>query len=330
MPEVLIVGQAEVPALLPMDRCVDLMADTLAAVARGEAELPLRQMVPVPGGLLATMPASIGGVAGVKVITVFPGNEGTELDAHQGIVVLFELERGRPLALVDATSVTAIRTAAVSGAATRALARDDAGDLAILGSGTQARTHLEAIRVVRDLRRVRVWSRTPEHARAFAERESARHGVEVEVAASARDAVEGADLVCTTTSAHEPILLGEWLSPGAHVNAVGYAGRDGRELDSAAVAGSRMFGDRRESVEQESGDFALARAEGAIGDGHLVGELGEVLIGKVEGRSSPDDITLFESLGLAVEDVASAKLIHETAMVMGAGTRVDLGGLRQD
>ena len=330
MTEVLIVGQDEVPDLLPMDRCIDLMTETLSAVARGEAELPLRQMVPLPAGILATMPAAIFGVAGVKVITVFPGNEGTELDSHQGIVVLFELERGRPLALVDATSVTAIRTAAVSGAATRALAREDAGDLAILGSGTQARTHLEAMRVVRDLRRVRVWSRTAEHAKRFAERESERHGIAVEVAGTAREAVKGAELVCTTTSAREPVLAGEWLSPGAHLNAVGYGGRDGRELDGAAVARARMFCDRRESVEHESGDYLLALAEGAIGVDHLVGELGEVLIGKVEGRTSPEDITLFESLGLAVEDVASVKLIHERATATGAGTRVALGGLRQD
>ncbi|MGH2722876.1 MAG: ornithine cyclodeaminase family protein [Actinomycetota bacterium] len=330
MPEVLIVGQAEVPDLLPMDRCIDLMADTLSAVARGEAELPLRQMVPLPAGILATMPASIFGVAGVKVITVFPGNEGTELDSHQGIVVLYEMERGTPLALVDATSVTAVRTAAVSGAATRALAREDAGDLAILGSGTQARTHLEAMAAVRDLRRVRVWSRTAENAHRFAERGSEHRGTPVEVVASAKEAVEGADIVCTTTSAREPVLLGEWLSPGAHVNAVGYGGREGRELDGAAVARARMFGDRRESVENESGDYLLARAERAIGADHLAGELGEVLTGKVEGRTSPEDITLFESLGLAVEDVAAVKLIHETAAATGAGTRVDLGGLRQE
>lgn len=331
MSDLLVITQAEVHELLPMGRCIDVMEEALSGVARGEAILPLRQMVELPGGdrdLLAVMPAYLAGDAGVKTITVFPRNEGTELDAHQGVVVLFETDRGRPVAVVDATAVTAVRTAAVSGAATRALAREDAGDLAILGSGTQAGTHLEAMAAVRSLRRVRVWSRTEERARSFAGEEAPRLGIEVEVVPTARDAVEGADLVCTVTSAREPILRGEWLSPGAHVNAVGYSGRDGRELDADAVARARMFCDRRESVLNESGDFLLARDEGAVSDGHIVAEIGEVFLGKVSGRTSPEEITLFESLGLAVEDVAAARAIHDAALQRNAGTRVALGGRR--
>ena len=331
MNELLVITQAEVAELLPMPRCIDVMEEALSAVARDEAVLPLRQMVELPSGegdLLATMPAYLAGDAGLKVITVFPRNEGTDFHAHQGIVVLFETERGTPVAVIDATAITAIRTAAVSGAATRALARPDAGDLAILGSGTQARSHLEAMAAVRPLRRIRVWSRTEERARAFAEAEAARRGVEIEVSASPRDAVVGADLVCTATSAREPILRGPWLSPGAHVNAVGYSGPRGRELDAEAVARARLFCDRRESVLNESGDFLLARAEGAVDDDHIAGEIGEVFIEKVPGRMSPDDITLFESLGLAVEDLAAARAVHDGALERGAGTRVRLGGRR--
>lgn len=330
MSDLLVITQTEVPELLPVGRCIDVMEEALSAVARGDAILPLRQMVELPtgeGDLLAAMPAYLAGDAGLKVITIFPGNEGTEFYAHQGVVVLFETERGRPVAVIDATAITAIRTAAVSGAATRALAREDAGDLAILGSGTQARTHLEAMAAVRRLRRVRVWSRTEERARSFAREEAPRAGIEIELVPAARDAVEGADLVCTVTSAREPILRGEWLSPGCHINAVGYSGPSGRELDSHAVARARLFCDRRDSVLNESGDFLLAREEGAVSDDHVVGDIGEVFIGKVAGRISPDEITLFESLGLAVEDLAAARAVHDAAVQSSAGTRVRLGGL---
>lgn len=331
MSDVLVITHAEVPDLLPMDRCIDVMEEALSAVARGEAVLPLRQMVELPtgdGDLLAAMPAYLAGDAGLKVITVFPRNEGTDFHAHQGIVVLFEMERGTPVAVIDAAAITAIRTAAVSGAATRALARVDAGDLAVLGSGTQARSHLEAMAAVRPLRRVRVWSRTEDRARAFADAEGRRRGIDIEVAASPRDAVDGADLVCTATSAREPILRGPWLSPGAHVNAVGYSGPRGRELDAEAVARARLFCDRRESVLNESGDFLLARAEGAVDDDHIAGEIGEVFTGRVPGRTSAEEVTLFESLGLAVEDLAAARAIHDAAVERDAGTRVRLGGLR--
>ena len=331
---VLIVSQDEVPVLLPMHECIDAMAEAMKALARGQALLPLRQMMPLPGGnsLLALMPSYLATVQalGVKAITVIPGNEGTELDAHQGAVLLFEAERGRLMGIFDATSITAIRTAAVSGLATRLLAKDDAGDLAILGSGTQARTHLEAMKVVRDLRRVRVWSRTDERARSFAETQSEAQGLRIEAVGSPEKAVRDADLVCTTTSAREPILHGRCLSPGAHVNAVGFAGPNGRELDAEAVARSRLFIDRRESCMNEAGDFLLARAEGAVGDEHIAGELGEVLIGKVDGRAGGEEITLFESLGLAIEDLAAANHIYGRASQGRAGTWLELGGRRQE
>ncbi len=330
--EILIVSQADVPALLPMGECIDVMMKALAGLARGEALMPLRSVMWLPErvGALGTMPAYAGdrGVMGLKVISVFPGNHGTEFDSHQGAVMLFETKHGRPLAIIDATSVTAIRTAAVSGVATGLLAREGAGDLAILGSGTQARVHLEAMRLVRPIRRVRVWSRNREHAALFAAREGQHHGLTIETSSTAQDAVNDADVICTTTSSAEPVLRGEWIAPGAHINAVGSSVPFARELDTAAVVRSRLFVDRRESTVNEAGDFLFPKKEGAIGDDHIRGEIGEVLIGRAAGRGSADEITLFKSLGLAIEDVASAHHIYTRALESGRGTRIALGGGR--
>ncbi|HTO89189.1 MAG TPA: ornithine cyclodeaminase family protein [Thermoanaerobaculia bacterium] len=330
----LLVTQAEVPKLLPMNECIEVMASTMAELARGETILPLRSILWLPGrvGGLGLMPGALlpEQVLGLKAITFFPGNEGTPIDTHQGAVLLFEAEHGRLLAVIDATSITAIRTAAVSAVATRALAREEAGDLAILGAGVQARTHLEAMRGVRRIRRVRVASRRLESAQAFARRESKRQGIAIEAVASPREAVLGADLICTTTSAREPILAGDWIAPGAHVNAVGSSIPAARELDTAAVARARLYADRRESVLNEAGDFLIAKAEGAVVEGHIVGEIGEVLIGKTPGRRCSEEITLFKSLGLAVEDVASARHIYDKATKTGAGMFLDFGGKRDE
>ena len=330
--DVLVIGQEEVRRLLSPADCIEVMAGAFAALARGEALQPLRTAHRLPGdrGLLAVMPAYLGDIdaPGIKVITVFPGNHGTELDSHQGAILLFEGERGQLVAVVDATEVTAIRTAAVSGLATRLLARADAGDLAILGSGTQARSHLAAMAAVRRLRRVRVWSRDPARAAAFAESARSEQACDVAAVASAREAVTGADLVCTTTSAREPILEGAWLSPGAHVNAVGACLPVVRELDGEAVARARLIVDRRESALAEAGDILLARAEGAIGADHIAGELGEVLIGTCPGRRADDEITLFKSLGIGIEDIAAAHFIHRRAREQGAGVALQLGGRR--
>jgi alanine dehydrogenase len=332
--KVLVVSEAEVRDLLPMDGCMDAMAEALEALSRGEVLMPLRSIVWLADrvGGLATMPAALptSEVMGVKAISVFPGNRGTRFDSHQGVVLLFETEHGQLQAIMDATSITAIRTAAVSGVGTRALARDDARDLAILGSGTQAWTHLEAMLLARPVERVRIWSRSAENGRRFADRAAARFGIQIEVVETAREAVLGADLVCTVTSSLVPVLEGSWLSPGVHVNAVGAVGPTMRELDTEAVARSRFFVDRRESAVNEAGEFVLAREEGAIGDDHILGELGEVLLGDVTGRASPEDVTVFRSLGVAVEDLASARLIYSRAVESGAGTWVEVGGERED
>jgi alanine dehydrogenase len=321
---------AEIAGLLPMPDCIEVVEAALCALARGEAVQPLRGVAWLPDrrGLLATMPGYLAaaGALGLKAITVMPGNLDTPFDSHQGVVLLFEPSHGRLRAVLDASAITAIRTAAASGAATRALARPDAGDLALLGSGVQARAHLDAMRAVRTLRRVRVWSRRPERARAFAEAESARTGLSVEAAASARDAVRGADLVCTVTASPEPVLRGEWIAAGAHLNAVGACTPGARELDTAAVLRARVLVDRRESALAEAGDLLIPKREGALDESHVAGELGDVLLGRIPGRRSPEEITLFESLGLAVEDLAAAQLVTERAEATGAGRTLDFSG----
>lgn len=332
--KVLIVNQSEVGELLPMDECMDVMADALSALARGEAILPLRPVMRLPEkvGALGLMPGYLANIKamGLKAVSVFPGNHGTRYDSHQGAVLLFETTHGQLLSVMDATSITAIRTAAVSGVATRLLARAGAQSLAILGSGTQARTHLGAMMEARGIKTVRVWSRNDERATRFAEIEAKRNGIEVRAAATVEEAVAGADIICTTTAAPEPILKGEWISPGTHINAVGSSVPFTRELDSAAVKNARLYVDRRESTLNEAGDFLFAKQEGAIDESHIVGEIGEILLGIVEGRRTPGEITLFKSLGLGIEDLAAANHIYRKAVERGAGVSVELGGERDD
>ena len=337
--EILVIGHADVPRLLPMAECVEVMERTFRALAAGAAAMPLRSVLWLPDrrGGLGLMPGQAGGAAiagggtvlGVKLVTLFPGNAATRFESHQGAVLLFETSNGCLQAIVDAGEITAIRTAAASALATRLLARPDAGDLAILGTGTQAERHLEAMRVVRRLRRVRVWSRTAAHAARFVRRESERHGIEIEPMPTAGEAVAGADLVCTTTAAREPILRGEWIAAGTHVNAVGSCVPAARELDTAAVRRARLFVDSRESALHEAGDFLIPKREGAVDDAHILGDLSDVITGRVAGRTSGADVTVFESLGIAAEDVAAAHHVLEQARRQGAGTRVELGGLRR-
>ena len=317
--------------LLPMDRCIDLMDEALIVLARGNAANPLRTMLlmpfptPVPS-VLASMPAALGDPPslGIKIISVFPSNHGTGYESHQGFVLLFEAEHGSPVALIDAIAITAIRTAAVSGLATRLLARPDATDLAIIGSGTQARSHLEAMRAVRTIGRVRAWSPHRERLDAFVA-DAADADVTVEASADAQAAVEGADIVCTVTASSTPVVEGSWLAEGAHINAVGSSQAANRELDNEAVRRSRLFVDRRESASNEAGDYLIPLREGAIGEDHIVAEIGEVAAGMAEGRRAPGEITLFKSLGLAIEDLAAARWIHQRALETGAGTPVPLG-----
>lgn len=327
--KVVIINQEMVKKMLSFRDCIEVVEASLKALSKGEALLPLRMAVKLPqDNILGIMPAYSGnnGLVGAKVITVFPKNHGTELDAHQGVVLLFDSEHGCLRAIVDATAITGIRTASASAAAARALSKKNAGDLAIIGAGTQARAHLEAMLLIRKISRVRVWSIYRDEADVFARRESARLGVKVEAMRTSEEAVEGADLICTATTSPNPVLLGKWISDGAHITAIGSCSPQARELDTEAIVKSRFFADSRESVLNESGDFIIPKLEGAIDDSHLLGEIGDVLTGKIKGRESEKDITLFKSLGLAVEDLAAAHHVFLKALEKGLGEQVEIGG----
>ena len=317
-----------------MPACVDLMDQTLRTLTRGGAVLPLRTMLRLPDGrgVFGSMPAYLNppDAIGLKALTVFPGNEGTRFDSHQGVVLLFEATHGALTAILDASSITAIRTAAVSGVATRALANPDAGDLAILGSGVQAVTHLDAMAAVRTLRRVRVYSRSAANVARFIKDTAGRHGVTAEAVDSVEAALHGADLICTVTSARQPIVERRWVADGAHLNVVGASLPGAREIDSDTVTVARLYADRRESLLNESGDFLTPKSEGRFGDEHLLGEVGEVLEGKAPGRLGRSDITMFKSLGLAIEDLASAHYVAARAAELGIGTVIEIGGLRHE
>lgn len=318
---VLLLSEADVRRLLPMGECIEVMAEALTALERGNMSMPLRSVFRPPdaGSLMGLMPAHrVDAAYGLKAICIFPGNPARGLDAHQGAVLLFDGETGELRAAMNASAITEVRTAAVSGVATLLLARDDARELAILGAGVQARAHVAAMGAVREFERVRIWSRTPEHAQALAE------DVGAEAVASAEEALAGADVVCTTTTAAKPIVRLEWLAPGAHVNAVGSSIPTTRELDTATMAAASLFVDRRESTLNESGDYLLAAAEGAIGPEQIRAELGELLTGKGKGRTSDDELTVFKSLGLAAEDLAAAEHLYGRAREDGAGTEVEL------
>lgn len=296
---VLVLSERDVEELLTMNECIAVMEDALAALARGEVHNPLRQAIRAPGarGLLGLMPAWRAGATpyyALKEVCVFPENPKRGLDTHLGVVILHSGETGEPLAFVNAAAVTAIRTAAVSAVATKLLAREDASVLAIIGKGAQGNSHREAIPLVRDIREIRMCGRGD----------------------SVEDAVRGADIIVTATNSREPILERAWIAPGTHINAVGSSIASARELDVETVLGSSLFVDRRESTLNESGDYLAAAGSGAT----VRGEIGELLTGLVVGRTSRDEITLFKSLGLAIEDLASVAFLYDKARHEKRGT----------
>ncbi|GAC1469432.1 MAG: ornithine cyclodeaminase family protein [Chloroflexota bacterium] len=292
--------EAEVRRLLRMDEVIPAMERALAAFSRGTVVQPVRTMVPVSEhqGFLALMPAYTGTALGAKLVAFYPQN--AHVPTHHAIIQLFRPETGEPLVTMDGRFITEVRTAAVSAVATSYLARRDARVLAILGAGVQARSHLEALRLVRTFREIRVWS--PRRAEAFAREFGLR------AALSAEEAVRGADVVVTATTSQTPVLCGEWLSPGAHVNAIGAPRPDWRELDDEVLRRARLYVDSREAAVAESGDVIAAGAES------IVDEIGAVINGTAPGRESADDVTVFKSLGLAVEDVVTAELVYRHAL----------------
>ncbi len=326
--KILILSHSEVERLLPVRECIPVMSDALVSLARGEVYQPLRMVVRPPdaNGAMGLMPSHRAGgqpAYGVKVVCIFPENPKRGLDAHQGSVMLLSGETGELLALMNASAITAIRTAAVSAVATQVLARADASELAIVGAGVQARTHIEAMACVRQIKRARVASRSFENAKRFAEEMRPRYSFPIEPVETVEQAVSLADLIALTTTASEPIVKREWIASGAHVNAVGSSIPTTREVDSALMSASSLFVDRRESTINEAGDYLLALGEGAIAPDHIRAEIGELLIGTRQGRTSPHEITLFKSLGLAVEDLASAEYLYRKAEQMQAGHWVE-------
>lgn len=326
--KILILNHDEVFRLLPMNECIAVMEEALGKLAAGEVYQPLRMIVRPEdaAGVMGLMPSYVSGdgaAYGLKTVCVFPGNPAMGKDAHQGAVLLFSAETGELRALMNASAITAIRTAAVSGVATDLLAREDASELAIIGAGVQARTHLLALAQVRAIKRCRIASRTIEHATQLAEEMQERVPFPLEPVGDAEKAVRNADVIATVTNSKEPVVRREWLSPGVHLNVVGSSTPFAREVDTATMAASLLFVDRRESTLNEAGDYLLAAREGAIGPDHICAEIGEVLNGENPGRTSSDEITLFKSLGLAIEDLASANYLYRKAQESNTGTWVE-------
>jgi len=303
------------------------MEKAFIALARGDIEQPLRTIFR-PGrvkGVMAMMPAYRGGdtpLFGLKAICVFPGNAAIGKDAHQGAVVLFDGRTGELLAIVNASAITAIRTAAVSALATKVLANQTASSLAIIGAGVQARAHLSAIACVRKLEQVRVAARHYDRAEQFARDMQSQVQCRIEAVDTAEAAVRDATIIVTATTSREPVLRREWIADGAHINAIGTFSPNARELDTATIASCSLFVDRRESVFNEAGDYLIAASEGAIGPDTIRAELGELLIARHPGRTSKDEITVFKSLGLAMEDLAAAEYCYRKAEELNSGTRV--------
>lgn len=323
---VLVISGTDVRRLLPMQDCIPIIGSAMRQVSRGGAQLPLRIGCTPPGtqNILAAMPGYLDQPPsiGAKVIAVYPANAQRGLSSHMGVVVLFDSHEGVPLAIIDAASITGLRTAAATAVATQALAPEGAADLAIIGTGEQAAAHLHAISLVRKLRSVRVWGRSKEKAHAFADREVQPGLPRIEVYGSIRDALLGADIVCTTTGSREPIVEGAWIAQGAHVNLVGASSAAAREVDDALVLRSSFFVDFRGSALAQAGE--LLGAMGADAAKHIRGEIGEVLNGTVHGRTDEFEVTVYKSLGIAAQDLAAAHEIYQRAQQLGLGVRAEL------
>lgn len=308
-----IISEQEVYENLSMQECIELMETALADYTKGTSAQYLRNIIKLPhGNLFGFMPAYLGDgdYFGAKIVTSFPGNAGTGYPSHLGSVLLFDSTYGEVRASVDATAITHIRTGAVSAVATKLLARKDAHSLALIGAGAQARSHMEAISLVRDIKSVTVYDLKKENAKAFAAEVSRTYHIPVTVCEDVKSAVSSADIICTVTLSKEPLLYGDWVKPGTHINAVGSFSATTREVSSDLVVNSSLYCDSLESILKEGGEFLIPKSEGKIDDSHIKGSLGDILLGTVRGRNSDSEITLFDALGLAVEDVACAKAVY--------------------
>jgi len=313
--EPLFVNKEKIASLLPMEECIEVMEKMFRSLAAGECLQPLRNIMRLPdgSGVLGMMPGHAAklGVMGIKVITVFHANSESGLPSHQGVVMLFDAKNGEPLMLFDALEITAIRTAAASAVATKLLSRENSSTLAIIGSGEQAKRHVEAMLIVRNIKQINIWSRNEKNAKHLVNELSGEYNLNFHVQKNVQQAVENADIICTVTASKEPIVMGNWITAGTHINAVGSSTALTRELDTATIAKSKLFADRYESLFNEAGDFLIPKKEGAITDEHVKAEIGEVLSGIKKGRENEEDITVFKSLGIAAEDIFSAYHIYK-------------------
>jgi ornithine cyclodeaminase len=303
------IGRDEVASRLTYEQCIPIVRDAMIALSRGETKQPLRSYIPLSEGrIFGVMPGALGAKApfGAKLISVFRENAMQGKQSHQGLVLLFDPNSGAPVCVVHGGEITAIRTAAASAVATDALALPGARRIAILGTGEQAITHLRAITKVRNLESAVVWGRSVEKARIFAAQHHSEFSFPVCAVASVEEAADNADIICTVTAANEPILKGAWVRPGTHVNLVGSSHPGPTEVDDDLVVHSRFIADSREGILHQGAEFLHAKAAGLINDDHIVAEIGEVLSGRVEGRRSPDEITVYKSIGHIVQDLASA------------------------
>jgi ornithine cyclodeaminase len=311
------IDREEVARRLTYEICIPLVRDAMIAFSAGETRQLLRSIIPLADGhLFGIMPGALGAMKpfGAKLISIFPENAAQGLQSHQGFIVLFEPDNGTPVCVVHAGEVTAIRTAAASAVATDALARKDAKHLAILGTGEQAATHARAISKVRALDSITIWGRSNERAQALTDKLRAELKLPITVAASVQQAVANADIISTVTAASEPILKSEWVQPGTHINVVGSSHAGPAEIDNALVARVRFFADSREGVLNQGAEFLRAKHAGLIGDSHILAEIGQVLAGTAEGRRSPDEITIYKSLGHIVQDLASSWWLFSEAV----------------
>ena len=325
MSDLLILNHADVARLLTYEACIPLMREAMIALSRGQTKQLLRGIIDLDAGrAFGVMPGAMGGDGpfGAKLVSVFPENFAAGKPSHQGIIALFDPETGALAAIVDAGEVTAIRTASASAAATDVLARPDASRLAILGYGEQAWRHVEAISHVRRLSHVAIWGRDPAIATALADRVGETLGVEAKATSDVASAVAGADIVCTTTAAHDPILHTEDVKPGTHINAVGSSRAGPAEIANTLVARARFIADYRPGVLSQGAESINAKAAGLIDDDHVLGEIGAVMDGRLDGRVDVADITIYKSLGHVVQDLASAAWVCRAATSASAGTRV--------
>ena len=313
--EPLFVNKEKIASLLPMEECIEVMEKMFRSLATGECLQPLRNIMRLPdgSGVLGMMPGHAAKleVMGIKVISVFHANKEAGFPSHQGIVMLFDAKNGQPLMLFDALEITASRTAAASAVATKLLSRKDSSTLAIIGSGEQAKRHIEAMLVVRNIKHINLWSRNENNAKHLLYELSAEYNIPIHIKKNVQQAIEHADIICTVTASKEPVVMGDWIAAGTHINAVGSSTALARELDTTAIGRSKLFTDRYESLFNEAGDFLIPKKEGAVTDEHVKGEIGEVLSGTKKGRENDKEITVFKSLGIAAEDIFSAYHIYE-------------------